>query len=115
MTTFLLIIISILYFSWIYTSRRGIQSISSSKLKEILNDPNYYFLDVRTKNEYKTKNIMQFKNIPLGSDFSKIPMDRTVVVICQSGARSVLAYKQLKKLGYTSIVNVSGGMNSWKN
>lgn len=115
MATFLLIIIPIIYFSWLYTSRKGFQSITSKDLKEILNEPAYYFVDVRTKNEYKARNIKQFKNIPLGSDYSKIPMDKTIVVMCQSGARSRMACKQLKKLGYTSILNVSGGMNSWRN
>lgn len=115
MTIFLLIIIPIIYFSWLYSSRKGFQTVSTSELKEILNDPAYYFLDVRTKNEYKARNIKQFKNIPLGSDFSRIPLDQTIVVMCQSGARSRIACKQLKKLGYTSILNVSGGMNSWRN
>ena len=71
-------------------------------------------VDVRTAAEYKGRNIKQFKNIPLGSDLSKIPKDKEVVVICQSGMRSTSACKQLKKLGYSKITNVRGGMNNYE-
>ena len=65
-----------------------------------MNDKDKVFVDVRTPGEYKARNIRQFKNIPLGSDFSKLPKDKEIVVICQSGMRSSQACKQLKKLGY---------------
>jgi len=114
MEILLLIIIPVIYIYWLYTTRKGIKIITTKQLKDILNDPSYYFVDVRTKNEYKARSIKQFKNIPLGSDFSKLPLDREIVVICQSGMRSAKACKELKKLGYENVTNVSGGMNSWK-
>lgn len=51
------------------------------------------FVDVRTPAEYKGKNIYQFKNIPLGTDLSKLPKDKEIVLICQSGIRSSQACK----------------------
>ncbi len=39
--------------------------------------------------------------------------NKTVYVICQSGARSKLAAKKLKHQGYNAI-NVQGGMNTWR-
>ena len=91
---------------------KGVQTISTAQLKTIINDKDKVFVDVRTPGEYKARNIRQFKNIPLGSDFSKLPKDKEIVVICQSGMRSKQACKQLKKLGYTKVTNVRGGMSA---
>lgn len=93
---------------------KGIKSITTAELKNRLNDKKAFFLDVRTKGEYKGRNIRGFKNIPLGSDFSTLPHDKEIIVICQSGMRSKTACKQLKKLGYAHVTNVRGGMNSWR-
>ncbi len=94
---------------------KGVKTISTDALKGILNDKDKVFIDVRTPGEYKSRNIRQFKNIPLGSDFSKLPKDKEIVVICQSGMRSAQACKQLKKLGFENITNVRGGMSAWRN
>ena len=82
-------------------------------LKNVLNDKDKVFIDVRTPAEYKGRNIRQFKNIPLDHIFDKLPKDKEIVVICQSGMRSSHACKQLKKLGYERVTNVRGGMSAW--
>ena len=42
--------------------------------------------------------------------------NQTVIVYCQNGGRSKKAYKKLKKLGYTDVYNLCGGLeNMWKN
>ena len=93
---------------------KGVNAITTAELEKRLNDKNAFFLDVRTQGEFKGRNIRGFKNIPLGSDFSKLPRDKEIIVICQSGMRSQTACKQLKKLGYANVTNVRGGMNSWR-
>ena len=40
--------------------------------------------------------------------------NQEVVVICQSGMRSMQAAKQLHRAGFTNITNVQGGMSAWK-
>jgi len=37
-----------------------------------------------------------------------------IVVICQSGGRSSVACKMLKKAGFEHVTNVIGGMNNWR-
>lgn len=93
----------------------NVNTISTVELKKILNDSDKVFIDVRTPAEFKANHIPRFHNLPLGSDFSKLPKDKEIVVICQSGMRSSQACKQLKKLGYERVTNVRGGMNAWKN
>ncbi|WP_203248045.1 rhodanese-like domain-containing protein [Sporosarcina beigongshangi] len=104
----------IAFIAWRMMPTKGIQTISTDQLKGIVNDKDKIFVDVRTPAEYKGRNIRQFKNIPLGSDFSKLPKDKEIIVICQSGMRSNQACKQLKKLGYDNVTNVRGGMSAWR-
>lgn len=114
MEVWVLIIVAVIFIFWRMRPAKGLKSISTDALKELLNDKDKVFVDVRTPGEYKTRNIRQFKNIPLGSDFSKLPKDKEIVVICQSGMRSSQACKKLKKLGYENITNVRGGMSAWR-
>ncbi|MFY3792009.1 rhodanese-like domain-containing protein [Ureibacillus sp. MALMAid1270] len=114
MEAWLIIIIFIVFIIYRMMPSKGIKSITLEELKGILNNKDIVFVDVRTPGEYKARNIRQFKNIPLGSDFSKLPKDKEIVVICQSGMRSSQACKQLKKLGYINVTNVRGGMSSWR-
>ena len=113
METIILIVVIIAFFAWRMMPTKGVRDISTSQLKEIVNDKDKVFIDVRTPREFKGRNIKQFKNIPLGSDFSKLPKDKEIVVICQSGMRSKQACKQLKKLGYQNVTNVRGGMSAY--
>ncbi|HWK23674.1 MAG TPA: rhodanese-like domain-containing protein [Ureibacillus sp.] len=114
METWIIIIAAILFITWRMNSTKGTHTISTDTLKGMLNDKDKVFIDVRTAGEYKGRNIRQFKNIPLGSDLSKLPKDKEIVVICQSGMRSAQACKQLKKLGYEKVTNVRGGMSAWR-
>lgn len=114
MVTAIIVAIAVAFVVWRMMPAKGIKSISTDQLKTIVNDKDKVFVDVRTPGEYKGRHIRQFKNIPLGSDFSKLPKDKEVVVICQSGMRSSQACKQLKKLGYQNITNVRGGMSAWR-
>lgn len=113
MGTWIILAVVIAFFVWRMKPAKGVQSISAAQLKNILNDKDKVFIDVRTPAEYKGRNIPQFKNVPLGSSFDKVPKDKEIVVICQSGMRSSQACKQLKKQGFERVTNVRGGMSAY--
>jgi len=95
---------------------KGIRHITTSELKKELNDKNKQFVDVRTPGEYNGNHIKSFKNIPLhqlANKANQLSKDKEIVVICQSGMRSQKASKLLKKLGFTNVTNVKGGMSNW--
>lgn len=113
METAIIIAVIVAFFAWRMKPTKGINNISTDQLKTMINDKDKVFIDVRTPGEYKARGVKQFKNIPLGSDFSKLPKDKEIVVICQSGMRSKQACNKLKKLGYTKVTNVRGGMSAY--
>ena len=90
------------------------KQINVSKAKELLDNEanNYTFIDVRSKLEFMAKSIKGFKNIPLNKLPRKtddIDMDKPVIVICASGARSGRACSYLESVGFEAY-NVSGGI-----
>lgn len=95
---------------------RGVAQITTSELREQLNDKNIQFIDVRTVGEYSSGHIQGFVNIPLKQireQADSLSKDKKVVVICQRGMRSIEACRKLKKLGFEGVTNVRGGMVSW--
>ena len=91
-----------------------IDSISTSQLETKLKEP-IQLLDVRTPTEFGRGHIESAKNVPLTKIGSYEPATKeTLYLICHSGVRSKLAAKKLKKKGY-HVINVRGGMKTWKN
>lgn len=74
-------------------------------------------IDVREAWEFSSGRAKGAKNIPL-SQLAKrtgeIPRDREVLLICQSGNRSMSAARYLQQQGITQVVNVSGGTTVWR-
>ncbi|MFS0576891.1 rhodanese-like domain-containing protein [Sporosarcina sp. 179-K 3D1 HS] len=112
---FILLIIG--FFAWRMMPTKGVRTLSTDELKEILKDKTKQFVDVRTPTEYKGRHIKEFKNIPLQalkSQLGSLDKEKEVVVICQSGMRSSQAAGVLKKAGFVKVTNVKGGMSAWR-
>lgn len=95
---------------------KGITNISTQEVKNKLNNKKLQFIDVRTPGEYKANHRPPFKNIPLATlpqQSKQLDKQKEVVVICQSGMRSMKAAKILKKQGFDHVTNVKGGMSAW--
>lgn len=100
-----------------FVPAKGIKQITTMELKSELKKKEKQFVDVRTPHEYRTKHIKGFKNIPLSElsqKASQLSKEKEVLVICQSGMRSMKASKMLKKQGFTSVTNIKGGMSTWR-
>lgn len=120
MPSWIIDVIIFLFVVWFLSQRlmptKGVKTISTTDLKGMLKDKNIQFVDVRTKGEYSTNHIKEFKNIPLNElpqQASQLSKDKEIVVICQSGMRSTRACKMLKKMNFDNISNVKGGMSAW--
>lgn len=80
----------------------GCSNKENPRLKEILDKNNYIVVDVRTTEEYNTSHVVNSINIPYDEIKSNINLDKEkmILVYCESGTRSKIAYDMLKGLGY---------------
>jgi len=100
------------------SKRTSVGTISVKELKSKLN-PNSTLLDVRTPQEVNQGVIKGAVHINVfAPNFSaradSLPKDKPVYVYCKSGGRSSRAARQLTKLGFEEVYNVSGGITAWQ-
>ena len=94
--------------------------INNAQFKELMKDSMAVILDVRTPEEVTEGKIDQAINVNYFSATfvdqveSLIPKNKTVLVYCAAGARSVEACKQLKKAGYKKLYDLETGYNGWE-
>jgi glyoxylase-like metal-dependent hydrolase (beta-lactamase superfamily II)/rhodanese-related sulfurtransferase len=71
-------------------------------------------LDVRRPGEYKISHIDCAKHFPLG-DIMKLAREKdpqkTYMIYCEGGYRSMIASSILKKMGFANIINIYGGFS----
>ena len=96
----------------------AIDSITAAKAMEMAK-AGTLIIDVRDPDElvaiaYDAPGVV---NIPLGElseRLSEIPKDVPVIIACRSGSRSAEATEQLRTLGYTNTLTLSGGLYAWQ-
>ena len=91
--------------------------ISAEDLGTALIESELVLLDVREVSEYEAGHIDGAFNVPireLGNNLNLLPdLDAEIIVICQGGARAMLAQAALRVLGYDNAVTLQGGMGAW--
>lgn len=101
------------------TKSDNIISVSAPEFEKEIKTDSVQLLDVRTPQEYAEGNIDGALNINVQSDDfeeiaqEKLSKERTVLVYCRSGQRSLDAAKILTELGY-KVVNLKGGIIEWE-
>lgn len=91
-----------------------VPQISVAELEAALGNGAPLF-DVREPHEYASKRVEGGILIPMGNivdSLETFPDDRTIYLICASGARSGRAVEFLRSKGLDAI-NVAGGINAW--
>lgn len=90
--------------------------IDLDEFKTYLGKPDVQIVDVRGETEYKTHHIEGAEHVFVGAlpdHLDKISKDKEVVIHCQAGDRSSIAYSILKRNGFERVRNYSGGMKEW--
>lgn len=96
--------------------RRSTPQISVDELDEALRDRNARVLDVREDWEFRAGHVPGAIHIPLGqlgARFANLPRDKRVLVVCQSGNRSLAATDFLIAQGFEGAASVRGGTGAW--
>lgn len=93
-----------------YATPAGLEELLSSQ------DENVLLVDVRTQREYNAGHIPGAINVPyqqIQQDLPAAEGDPIIVVYCQSGRRSGIAFSTLRRQGYERIVDF-GGIVRWQ-
>ena len=98
-------------------STREVLDINNINYEELLRKKREgaILIDVRAKQEFLEKHIDGALLIPYFEIYKKIGnmipnKEQSIVLYCQNGGRSIKAYEALKKLGYSNIYNLKGGI-----
>ena len=76
----------------------------------------FLLVDIREDREREAFNIGGL-HIPMGeipSRIHELPKDKDVVLYCEKGVRTVITIQRLEDMGFTNLINLSGGMKGWR-
>ena len=101
-------------------ARREIPEITADEAEKLLAGADgHVVVDVREKEEFREGHVPGALSLPRGFLEMQVETkvadhDTPLVVYCQSGVRSMLAARQLKTMGYSSVCSMAGGYGDWK-
>lgn len=94
------------------------REITPQQLKDYLQvaTPAPLLLDVREPWEYEIchiegANLMPMQQIP--QTFKTLDPQQEIVVICHHGRRSLQVAGYLERMGFTRLINLTGGVDAW--
>ncbi|HKJ00569.1 MAG TPA: rhodanese-like domain-containing protein [bacterium] len=102
------------------STTHAIQYLGPTAAQEFLQtDPKAVLVDVRTPAEFQSGHLQGAMNLELdrleGLAAQALPnKDAHLVVYCHSGNRSSFAVTILQRMGYTHLVDVTGGIAAWE-
>jgi rhodanese-related sulfurtransferase len=97
---------------------RGGSSIGTADAVRLANS-GALLLDVRDGKDYEAGHIIEARNIPAAelanrAESLKKFKEKPVIVYCDGGLASAGAARALRASGFTKVVTLSGGLNSWR-
>jgi hydroxyacylglutathione hydrolase len=96
---------------------QSVEQISVQELARRRGDPELAIIDVMGAAEWEEGHLPGVPNIPVGflaDRISELPEGKTVVVHCQTGARSSIAASLLQARGVSTVMNLRGGYAEWE-
>ena len=90
--------------------------IDMDQFEDAIQEDNVQVVDVRNEKEFVAGHIEGATHAFVGtlvSNLNKLDKSKDIVIHCQAGDRSTIAYSILKKSGFESVRNYDGGMKEW--
>jgi rhodanese-related sulfurtransferase len=112
-SSFLILIILVLLTA---CGNAGYKNVSTEDAKKLIENNEVVVLDVRTPEEFQGGHIPNATLIPLQeleNRLNEIDKEKGYLVVCRSGNRSAQASEILSNNGFSTIYNMTGGMNNW--
>ena len=103
---------------WPALQPRG-KRASPLQVTQLINRGKTTIVDVRDAAEFANGHLRDAKNLPLADLAGRIgeldkSKTRTIVLVCQSGARADKAARQLAAAGFEDVVSLDGGLTAWQ-
>jgi len=95
----------------------GIRHIYPWELKKVSSKDLPFVIDVRLTSEFRLFHLEKSVNRPdLITNKKSLPFseDQPVLVVSQTGHRSIITTRKLKKMGYKNVFNLALGLVGWK-
>ena len=113
--------------SLVEEAKKNIESLSSEKVKDLLEKNEITLIDIRDIRElWKEGTVQNSKHIPRGMlefwldpessyyKINKVQDIKKMVLFCALGLRSALATKSLVDMGFKNVAHVDGGFDALK-
>jgi rhodanese-related sulfurtransferase len=93
--------------------------LTAAAAVQMMNREKAVVVDVSEPEEFSLGHIANAKNIPFSQLDDKLASqvknkELPLILVCTSGARSNRAISVAKKLGFTNVQAMAGGLKSWK-
>ncbi|MBI5783298.1 MAG: rhodanese-like domain-containing protein [Gammaproteobacteria bacterium] len=97
----------------------GIKNANAAQTVQLLNRENGVVVDVCEPREFSTGHVPSAINLPLSSLKDRLReldkyKNKPVIVSCRSGNRSLKGAVLLRKHGFPTVYNLSGGLQAWE-
>ena len=111
-------IISVSAFNCQTPPDKSVTQLSPTEFEVFLDDK-IQLVDVRTSDEFNLEHIDHAQNIDFfdenfSNTIDKLDKDAPVFIYCRSGKRSGQSIVEFKKVGFTKIYELKGGILNWK-
>ncbi|NND44057.1 MAG: Grx4 family monothiol glutaredoxin [Xanthomonadales bacterium] len=92
-----------------------IPQMSVTELKQKLDADEVILVDVRGHDEREQAAIAAARHMDadLMAELEAMPRETAIAFICHTGKRSQVAAEHFRKLGFTEVSNVAGGIDAW--
>ncbi|MGD8384189.1 MAG: Grx4 family monothiol glutaredoxin [Lysobacterales bacterium] len=92
-----------------------VRQMSVTELKERLDNGSVILVDVRGKDERELASVDGARGMDEDTmrEIESLPKDTALAFICHTGNRSRVAAEHFRKLGFTDVSNVVGGIDAW--
>lgn len=97
----------------------GEAALGTLEATRLMNQSNTLVLDIRDGKDFAAGHLPRARHIPMGelekrADEIQRFKDKPVLVTCRNGNRAGAAARVLKRLGFTNVFQLKGGLVAWE-
>ena len=96
---------------------KTIKEVCPTSTQELIKR-NYLLLDIREKREtdilkFDVPNLLYIPMSELEERYLEVPKDEKIIVVCETGERSLRVVSFLQRIGFTNVINMKKGLEKW--